>query len=408
MMQKSSLFHRLAFTVLCFYVAGFQLPPLSAKSTEVDLSATATTCPRNLGTNFLVVAGGFAPRSNEIALEKNVLYFQRTLESFGYNRDSATVFFANGNDGQATIRYIDRQDRQQFKVPEIPHLQGAASWQNIQQWFRQMAMKRSKQPLFFYFTGHGEPERLLLWDYQELTVEQLSSHLDPLPIDTPVVMMMAQCFSGSFADFIYKNGDPSQPLALHTRCGFFATVESRPSVGCTPMVNEADYEDYSSSFFAGLSGISRTGESVASADYNRDGRVSYREAHGFAKVDEETMDWPISTSESWLQNQASEADVELISQRPIASFLSTARPEQRYVLESLTAKVNFDPEKSFQRNYATLSESQLENDVFSAYVARLIMELVNIGMEETIRDRGDRAAIADLDRLLKCESGSWQ
>ena len=173
-------------------------------------------------------------------------------------------------------------------------------------------------------------------------------------------------------------------------------------------MNEADYKDYSSSFFAGLSGITRTGESVASADYNQDGRVSYAEAHGFAKVDEKTMDWPISTSEAWLQNQASEADVALMSQEPIASFLSTARPEQRYVVESLTAKLNFDPDASFQSNYATLTESQLENQVYSAYVMRLMMELVNISMERKLRDRGDQIAIAELERLLKCESGSWQ
>ena len=36
--------------------------------------------------------------------------------------------------------------------------------------------------------------------------------------------MMAQCYSGSFANLIYENGDPAQPVALQTRCGFFATV----------------------------------------------------------------------------------------------------------------------------------------------------------------------------------------
>jgi hypothetical protein len=152
----------------------------------------------------------------------------------------------------------------------------------------------------------------------------------------------------------------------------------------------------------------RTGESVPSADYNGDGRVSYAEAHGFAKVDEDTMDWPISTSESWLQNQATQTDISSISQKPIASFLLTARPEQQYVVESLTAKANFDIERSFQSNYATVTESQLEDDVYSAYVVRLLMELVNIGMEQRIRNSSDEKAIADLDRLIKCESGSWQ
>lgn len=410
-MQKNSLLYRLGCSLLWFYIGGCQIPPVSATSINGinDAKSTTTqTCQRNRVPNFLAVGGGPTPHSNEIALEKNVLYFQRTIESFGYNPQSATVFFANGNDGQATVRYIDSQNQEQLKVPEIPYLQGSATLDNLQQWFRERAIERSLEPLFLYFTGHGIPQNFLLWEHQELTVQELSSQLDRLPDDTPVVMMMAQCYSGSFADFIHKGGDSSQPLALHTRCGFFATVASRPSVGCTPMVNEADYQDYSSSFFAGLSGVDRTGKSVPSADYNGDGRVSYAEAHGFAKVDEDTMDWPISTSESWLQNQATEADISSISQQPIASFLLTARPEQQYVVGSLTAKANFDLDRSFQSSYATLTESQLEDEVYSAYVARLLMELVNIGMEQKIRNSGDQPAIADLDRLIKCESGSWQ
>ena len=135
-----------------------------------------------------------------------------------------------------------------------------------------------------------------------------------MPRQTPVVAMMAHCFSGSFANFIYEGGDPKRRVALQTRCGFFATVSTLPSVGCTPEVNEADYRDYSSSFFAGLSGRDpplgaalryRTGKTVASSDYNKDGRVSYAEAHAFAKVDEKSIDLPISTSEAWLQSKAS-------------------------------------------------------------------------------------------------------
>ncbi|NJN20892.1 MAG: hypothetical protein HC812_06460 [Leptolyngbya sp. RL_3_1] len=95
--------------------------------------------------------------------------------------------------------------------------------------------------------------------------------------------MMAQCFSGAFANLIYEGGDPEGPVALQTRCGFFATVETRPSVGCTPLVNEADYEDYSSSFFAGLSGRDRVGNPAPSADYDQDGQVTYAEAHAFTK-----------------------------------------------------------------------------------------------------------------------------
>lgn len=386
--------------------------PVSLVSRKTNLASKTPSL--STAWNFLVVGGGGAPSYNEIALEKNVLYFQRTLETLGYDPAAATIFFANGNDGQATLRYLDEQRQQQFKVPEIPFLKGAATLENLQSWIRQTASQTAKRPLFFYFTGHGSKNTqdvnnngLILWQGKILTVQQLSRQLDELPQDKPVVTMMAQCYSGSFANFIYKGGIPSQSVALQTRCGFFATISTRPSVGCTPEVNEADYQDYSSSFFAGLSGRSRTGKAVPSADYNQDRRVSYAEAHAFAKVDEQASDLPISTSEAWLQSQASENEQNLLLSVPIAQILQTARPEQRHVVESLAQRFNFNLEESLIENERRLSKAEVSTKEQRAYLIRLRMELVNISMEKKIRAAGNQQEIAILNRLIKCEDGSW-
>lgn len=363
---------------------------------------------------FLVIGGGGAPSYNEIALEKNVLYFQRTLQTLGYNPASATVFFANGNDGQATVRYLDEFRQQQFKVPQIPYLKGASTLENFLGWLRQTAREPVKRPIFFYFTGHGGKNQqnlnnnsMILWQGQGLSVQQFSRYLDSLPTTTPVVTMMSQCYSGSFANFIYQGGSPTQPVALQTRCGFFATVSTQTSVGCTPEVNESDYKDYSSSFFAGLSGRSRTGEVVASADYNRDGRVSYAEAHAFAKVDERTTDVPISTSEAWLQRQAREQDENQFLRQPINQILQTARPEQRYAVKSIVQMFDFNPQQSLEANWRQSGQA-IDNREQETYVIRLRKELLNIGMEKKIRAAGDRQKITILNRLIKCESGSWR
>ena len=390
-------------------------PSTTAPVAVVSKTTNANTIPSvSAAWNFLVLAGGGAPSYNEIALEKNVLYFQRTLETLGFNPTAATIFFANGNDGQATVRYINEQREQQFKVPEIPFLKGAATLENFQRWIRQTASQTTKRPIFFYFTGHGSKNNqdvnnngLILWQGRHLTVQELANQLDELPQDTPVVTMMAQCYAGSFANFIYQGGIPRQPVALRTRCGFFATVSTRTSVGCTPEVNEADYEDYSSSFFAGLSGRSRTGESVPSADYNQDGRVSYAEAHAFAKVDEKASDWPISTSEAWLQSKASPKTRDLLLSEPMTRILQTARPEQRHVVESIAQMFNLDMEKSLIENRQTLSKANVSNEEQGAYLTRLQMELINIGMEKNIRTMGYKQEIAILDRLIKCEGSSW-
>ena len=408
-MAKYPQVPRLICTLFSIILGSSQVSGITPPAPAISQLTESKTCQTNhRQTNFLVIAGGGSPRNNEIALEKNVLYFQRTLRALGHNQEQGSVFFANGNDGQATVRYIDPQRQQRFKIPNIPNLRGAATWENFQGWISQNKSNQANHPLFFYFTGHGIPDAMILWEDYHLSVEQFSNQLAQLPSQTPIVTMMAQCFSGSFAKFIYEGGNPNRPLALQTRCGFFATISTRPSVGCTPEVNEADYKDYSSSFFAGLSGRSRTGEIVASADYNLDGVISYAEAHAFAKVDEKTMDRPVSTSEVWLQEQASRSDIRTFLAQPMAQLMSQSRQEQQYVISNVAKLFNFDLTRSYVTNIADLPASQKSTEVQEAYLARLAMELVNIGMEQKIRASGDGNKINIIERLLKCEASHWQ
>lgn len=373
---------------------------------------------REESTAFLVVAGGGAPSYNEIALEKNVQYFQRTLAYMGWNSEIAAILFANGNDGQPTVRYLDLLGRERFKVPEIENLAGAATETNVRQWlegYPQTTKGADQCPMFFYFTGHGDLNRrnpddnaMILWEEEFLSVQELTEILDQWPAEVPFITMMAQCYSGSFANLIYEQGDPAQPVALQTRCGFFATVKTRPSVGCTPLVNESDYQDYSSSFFAGLSGRDRVGNPADSADYNQDGRVSFAEAHAFAKVDGETSDWPISTSEAWLQRQASETEIQRLLQVPMHTLAAQSRPEQQYVIESLVDKLGYDLQNSFANSPAPRSSWLGEPQaVVAAYRMRLRMELINVGIENQLRTTGDAEKTVTLDQLLGCESESW-
>ena len=370
--------------------------------------------PTNVETYFGAVAGGGAPSYNEIALEKNLLYFQRSLTERGFSPDLAHLFFASSNDWEETIRYLDENGEEQFKAAEIPNLDGGATPTNMYSWFDAIATPPKSCPSFFYFTGHGayNPDNednnwLILWDEAFVSVKEFVGLLDPLPADQPFVTMMAQCYSGSFANMIYEEGDPEKPVALQTRCGFFATVASRPSVGCTPAVNEADYKDYSSSFFAGLTGQDRIGNSVTSADYNTDGTISYAEAHAFAKVDEETTDWPISTVEAWLQRQISDSEAEEILAMPMDELNAAARPEQRYVITSLAEKIGFGLSRSYVGNRAqnTIPEA---NTAEEAYHVRLKMELINVGAEQTLRQQAEPDQLAILDKIINCEAGTWQ
>jgi hypothetical protein len=391
-------------------------PSLPRAAAPLRRNKAAKPCSTQGLPNFLVFGGGGAPSYNEIAIEKNVLYFQRTLKALGLTTRPPAIYFANGNDGQKTVRFIDpKTDQETFKAPEIKGLLGAATWPNLEAAIGKIAQSKTpQQPLFFYFTGHGSrnPKNvnnnaMIFWDEQDVTVQDFASQLDRLPRSTPIVTVMVQCYAGAFANLIYDRGDPQRPVALQTRCGFFATIKQRPSVGCTPSVDEADYEDYSSSFFAGLSGVNRVGQPVASADYDLDGRVSFREAHGFAKVDEQAADLPLSTSESWLRDGAEDAVLESTMDQPIADILATARPEQKYVVVTLGQKFGFDRSQSFTDNVAAVPLAAQVDELAKTNLTRLQLELINIAAEKAIRASGDTAAIAILDRLLQCENGSW-
>jgi hypothetical protein len=361
--------------------------------------------------DFLVLAGGGAPAYNEIAIEKNVLYFQRTLETMGFNPEQALIYFANGNDGAKTIRYLDRAGKEKFKASEIPGVLGSATWKNVQDAIAATKQSATKQPLFFYFTGHGSLNEadennnaMILWNDREVNVKQFTRVLDQLPGTKPFVTVMVQCYAGAFANMIYQKGDPKQPIALQTRCGFFATIKQQPSVGCTPEVDEADYQDYSSSFFAGLSGINRVGKPVASADYNRDGQVSFAEAHGFAKIDEQAADLPISTLEAWLRERLSNRQIKVLLDQPIATIIATARPEQKYVVKTLAQQYQFDLTQSFPKNMSRKTEDDEQQNVF---LERLRLELINIVAESDVRSRSVAGELAILDRLVNCEAGFW-
>ncbi|MGD1930116.1 MAG: Caspase domain-containing protein [Leptolyngbyaceae cyanobacterium] len=389
---------------------------LPASGRELDSPAVASS---SAGTpSFLVVAGGGAPRYNEIALEKNVHYFQRTLDHQGWEAAIATLFFASGNDGQATVRYLDPFGRERFKVPEMTGLTGAATAPNVQAWldnYPQTAQGANDCPAFMYFTGHGalnadndDNNSLILWEEALLSVQALAQTLDQWPADIPFVTMMAQCYAGSFANVIYEQGDPAQPVALQSRCGFFSTVKSRPSVGCTPLVNEADYRDYSSSFFAGLSGRDRLGQAVESADYDDNGTISFAEAHAFAKVDGATPDWPISTSEAWLQRQVATAEQRRLLAQPMQVWLDHARPEQRYVITALIAKLGYRPQEAF--DLAPVPQAHLMSppqEILTAYYMRLRMELINVAVAAKLQTEADEATLKTLNQLLDCEAGSW-
>ena len=57
-----------------------------------------------------------------------------------------------------------------------------------------------------------------IWGENDMPVKEFNGLLEKVPADVPVVLVMVQCFSGGFADLIYKDADPNKGLSPRNRC----------------------------------------------------------------------------------------------------------------------------------------------------------------------------------------------
>jgi len=163
--------------------------------------------------------------------------------------------------------------------------------------------------LWFIYQGHGlmEPEdhsrnTVRLWGDTELSVRRFEGLLDEVGPGVTTRFFFPQCYSGGFARLMYD--DPAEPGALAGgRCGFLAQAPDRQSEGCTPSIEAGEYRDYSTYFFAALTGERRTGEALEQdPDRDGDGRVSLREAHLYALATADSADLSRATSEVFLED----------------------------------------------------------------------------------------------------------
>jgi hypothetical protein len=286
--------------------------------------------------HFLTIGGGDSPAKNQASLEKNVLYLRRILTDLKVPAERHDVLFADGNDEGRDLQFIDEKSELprvnvllselfpqrnsdwiglQYRSHALGHVRGPSTRKAVEEWFEQVGPKLSAADdrLFIYFTGHGgvgaEPAprntTMALWENQELKVTDLGALLDKLPPELPVVLIMVQCHSGGFADVIFKDaqfGNKPEGLAAANRCGFFATVPEREAAGCTSDIDEENYREYSTYFWAAIYGKTRTGQEVKpTPDYDGDGKVSFAEAHAYVQITSDTIDIPVSTSDNFLR-----------------------------------------------------------------------------------------------------------
>src|SRR5262249_44599783 len=142
----------------------------------------------------------------------------------------------------------------------------------------------------------------------------------------------------------FNEGDPQKGISPANRCGFFATVHNRPAAGCTPDIDEENYQEYSSSFWAAIGGHSRTGQTVAPRDCNADGRISFAEDHGFTLLNSSTIDIPVKTSDAFLRafskTKADDMPDLITADAQYERLAELASPVERTVLDGLCQELS--------------------------------------------------------------------
>src|SRR5688500_13984238 len=321
--------------------------------------------------HFLTIGGGSSADNNQVSLEKNILFFQKVLAESGKGKAPHDIYFSDGDDPGKDLQYIDpdfepptlnallarlngneHELYMQYRSHELPGVRGASTRPALTKWFDDVGAKLNDgDRLFIYFTGHGgrgRPPRnttLALWNDSSMPVREFVTLLDRVPAGVQVVIVMVQCHAGGFADVLFDRGTPPR-LSNANRCGFFATLHNRQAAGCTADIDEENYHEYSTFFFAALHGRSRTGEAVARPDYDRDGKVSFAEAHAYVQIESDTIDVPLATSDVFLR-QFSEASVTnpkglVTSDDPFERILELATPARRAVLVALSEQLQLD------------------------------------------------------------------
>ena len=332
---------------------------------------TAASIPADARDHFLVIAGGQAAANNQVSLEKNVLFFRKVAAEKAPGA-SLTEFFSSGNAHIRSVQFESADARLpaanilmarlfgstrylelQYRKHELGQVDGITSPANLNRWFNEnREHMKSGDRLIIYATAHGgrsgdkkKPHntKIYLWQRQTIDVRGLQANLKQLPDGVSVVLVMAQCYSGGFAHTIFDDTDPGNGSFEVPACGFFATVNSRMSAGCTPDIDEENYDEFTSHFWAALRGQTRMENPVGDTDYDGDGQVSFDEAWAYTVLTSHNIDIPMKTSGAFLRARSryhgakGNKNEDILKQHaPYSRVLALADPIERKILEGLS------------------------------------------------------------------------
>lgn len=277
--------------------------------------------------NVWIIGGGPNPQASQAQIEFNVKWVIASLKQLTPDA-TLHIFYANGGkSGKAVTEWREpvnantslqplarvfgkqRANGFTFREKTVPDVEGSTHADVLEPALQQgFAKLRPGDRALIIYNGHGLADHddaagntLRLWRDSRLSVRQFEKLLGSFDPAVPVRFVLTQCFAGGFARAIHPDAKDVLELAPGKRCGFFAVSKDREAEGCSPSVDVGDYRDYTTYFFAALTGQTRLGTPIkGQPDLNTDGVVTLYEAHLYALAEAENADIPQATSELFL------------------------------------------------------------------------------------------------------------
>jgi thiol-disulfide isomerase/thioredoxin len=260
----------------------------------------------------VLINGGQQPSANYLSHLNHIEGMIDVLVRRGVRRDHIHVFSADGNDSAADLAVRDVKPesfwllegtsagkrlgpRTRLTNSELPGVSlKPARKADLFSWFaRSGQLLKSGDNLLIFVTDHGtgnkkEPDNgaISLWR-EKITVREFKQLLGLVPAGVRQVMMMSQCFSGTFANAMYRD-DGRAPSG--NVCGFYSTTRNLRAYGCYPEGRDRD----------------RIGHAFRMIDaLNR--HASTDAAHTEVLVTDDSPDVPLRTSDLYLERLVTDA-----------------------------------------------------------------------------------------------------
>lgn len=316
-------------------------PPARARPARSKVKA-----PDPAATRWLAIGGGAGPDSNQLSLESDLAL---AVEIFG---KGGRVLFAGGPDSEG-VQVADRRDGGDPLLAELASLfapragrnasyratklaaHGPATRERVRQELSTLG-EAGREPLLVYFASHGdigaEPARnvVSLWGGGALAADELATLLDGAT--RPMRLVVAACFSGGFAEMVFRGGYKKSGPAQADRCGLFSSTWDLEASGCDPDPDRRSHESYGVYFLHALRGRDRHDKPLprAEIDFDGDGKITLAEAHARVRIVSRGIEVPTTTSERWLR------EVALPKGAPLAW------PEEEAVIAALGKRLKAD------------------------------------------------------------------